>query len=321
MATPGRKPKRKLAGTTPPKRKAKGGKNSEADCLICEKPILDVSENCVGEDAVFCEGSCQGWIHRTCAGVTRPAFEKLEEPGTHYLCSYCTLVSQNKEIKNLANIIQNLNTSIVSLTETITSLQSCVTKQCPTSDQPVNDETNVNGSTQKTALQDTPQQDRKFNVVIYGIQECSKGTPKHERLNHDLDKVTSTITEGDNSISPLSIRDMFRLGKYREQSKIPRPILVKLNRTMDVSVLLTKARSLPKHIRLKPDMSPAERLVESLLLKERWSLIQSGIDRKEIKICSNKIFVKQKLHGQVINSTYTPTQSQSHDTEMDSSKD
>jgi len=75
MAMPGRKPKSKLQGMSPPKKNAKGGKNSEADCLICEEPILEPSEHCAGEEAVFCEGSCQGWIQRKCAGVTRPTFE------------------------------------------------------------------------------------------------------------------------------------------------------------------------------------------------------------------------------------------------------
>ena len=35
---------------------------------------------------------------------------------------------------------------------------------------------------------------------------------------------------------------------------------------------------------IKPDMSPAEQQVELILLKERWSLIQGGFDRKSIKI-------------------------------------
>ena len=156
---------------------------------------------------------------------------------------------------------------------------------------------------------DKTQNDRKFNIVVYGIDECSKGTPKNERLNHDLDKVTSIITKGENSISPLSIRDLVRLGKYHEQLKQPRPLLVKLNRSIDASALLLKARSLPKTIRIKPDMSQADRLVESLLLKERWSLIQNSIDRKVIKIRSNKIFVHKKLHGQVKNSTFVLSQS------------
>jgi len=82
MATQDRKSKRKLATPSPPKGNAKlgGRKTSQADCLICDEPILEQSENCVGDDAVF----CQGWLHRKCAGVTRPAFDKLGESDTQY---------------------------------------------------------------------------------------------------------------------------------------------------------------------------------------------------------------------------------------------
>ena len=48
-------------------------------------------------------------------------------------------------------------------------------------------------------------------------------------------------------------------------------------------------------------MSPDERINESLLLKERWNLIQSGIERKSIKIQSTKIFANKKLVGQLSN--------------------
>jgi len=82
-----------------------------------------------------------------------------------------------------------------------------------------------------------------------------KGTPRHEHLKHDLDKVTQIVTESENNISPLSIWDLFRLGKYRDQSSKPRPILVRLTRTIDVSLLLSKARTLPKEIRIKPSMT------------------------------------------------------------------
>ena len=40
-----------------------------------------------------------------------------------------------------------------------------------------------------------------------------------------------------------------------------------------------------------------ERMVENSLLKERRSLINSGIERRFIKICGNSIYVKNKLHG------------------------
>ena len=72
-------------------------------------------------------------------------------------------------------------------------------------------------------------------------------------------------------------------------------------------------------------MTQDERLVESLLLKERWSLIQThgiqtrGIERKAIRIRYNKIFVHNKLHSQVINSSFVPAQTKSSDTEMEDS--
>lgn len=310
------RPKRKLQGSTPPKSKAKGGKTSEADCLICLEPILEADDHCVGEEAVFCEGQCQGWIHRKCAGVPRPVFDKLGESDAVFLCTYCMQVSQSNEISRLSNILNELNSSITCLTETIKSLQTSVTNH---SSENTNSLSQPEFTINKAGkVNDYGQGDRKFNVIIYGTKECDKGTPRHERLKHDVEKVTQIVTEGENSISPLSIRDLFRLGKYRDSSK-PRPILVKLNRTIDVSLLLSKAKSLPKEIRIKPDMTREERLIESLLLKERWSLIQNGMERKFIRIRNNKIFVHNKLHGQIVNSSFIASDPSDTTTVMESS--
>jgi len=148
------------------------------------------------------------------------------------------------------------------------------------------------------------EEDRNFNVVIHGIEECCKGTPKYERLNHDLKEVTSLITNTESSISPLSIRDHLRLGKYRENSKRPRPVLVKFNRAIDRSLLLSNLRTtkLPGNIKITPDLSVEERTTStrSLLLKERWNLMQDGMERESIKIRFNKILVANQVHGEVI---------------------
>ena len=52
-------------------------------------------------------------------------------------------------------------------------------------------------------------------------------------------------------------------------------------------------------------MSQAKRIIESLLMKERLSLIQTGIDRKSIRIQAANIYVKNKLHGKVFNLAFT----------------
>ena len=49
-----------------------------------------------------------------------------------------------------------------------------------------------------------------------------------------------------------------------------------------------------------PEMSPTERRSESILLKERWSLIQSGVPREVIQFRGSRLLVRNKLHGRVI---------------------
>ena len=50
----------------------------------------------------------------------------------------------------------------------------------------------------------------------------------------------------------------------------------------------------------KPDLSSQERLCESLLLKERWKLIQAGTDRRHIKIRRSSLIVSGKFHAEVV---------------------
>ena len=70
-----------------------------------------------------------------------------------------------------------------------------------------------------------------------------------------------------------------------------------------MSKILSKKGLLSRPHSIKPDMSREQRLLESILMKVRWGLIQSGVARKSIKICITYLFVN-KLHGQVINSKF-----------------
>ena len=81
-------------------------------------------------------------------------------------------------------------------------------------------------------------------------------------------------------------------------------VLVKFIRTLDVSSILSKRSVLRPPINIKPDMFPEERLRDSILLKERWSLIQSGISRSDIKIRKSHLYVKNKPYGQYQNSVF-----------------
>ena len=103
----------------------------------------------------------------------------------------------------------------------------------------------------------------------------------------------------DSSIDSLSIRDHYRLGKFKQDQPRPRPTLVKLNRTSEVATIISKARQIDTtpYI-IKQDLTLSERQMERALLKERWNLIQSGVSRTDIKLRGSFLYVKRKLYGQ-----------------------
>lgn len=80
--------------------------------------------------------------------------------------------------------------------------------------------------------------ERRFNLIVQGLDECPQGTKKFERTAEDLRKVSQVFTSLDSSITSDSVRDFFRLGRFNPDHERPRPVLVKMIRATDVSLLL-----------------------------------------------------------------------------------
>ena len=114
----------------------------------------------------------------------------------------------------------------------------------------------------------------------------------------------SAINKLDSTLSSQSVRDCFRLGKYKRESHRPRPIMVKMVRSVDVITLLAKRGVGNGQDLIKPDLSLEDRLTESILLKERWDLMSSGIPKKDIRLGRSNLYVKNSLHGRVVNGSY-----------------
>ena len=53
----------------------------------------------------------------------------------------------------------------------------------------------------------------------------------------------------------------------------------------------------PVHVHVKNDLTKEQRHLESILLKERWSLLTRGVDRKCVRIKGHKLYINSKLHG------------------------
>lgn len=77
------------SNNTPPTVSKKSKDNStQVLCVlaICESAIIDDDESNEGEDAIFCKGECQIWLHRKCVGLTKNAFTLLNKSKEPYLC-------------------------------------------------------------------------------------------------------------------------------------------------------------------------------------------------------------------------------------------
>ena len=56
--------------------------------------------------------------------------------------------------------------------------------------------------------------DKKFNIVLYGVDECAPGMSRSARQESDLSTVAAVLSSLDSSISSQSITDCLRLGKF-----------------------------------------------------------------------------------------------------------
>ena len=81
-------------------------------CPIRESTVYDDESN-EGEDAIFCDGECQIWLHRKCVGLTKNAFRligKSKEPSNNH-CK--KVISEPKElVKYLSNKLSCLENQI-----------------------------------------------------------------------------------------------------------------------------------------------------------------------------------------------------------------
>ena len=121
-----------------------------------------------------------------------------------------------------------------------------------------------------------------------------------------MENVTKLLEKINPDFCGATLRDCFRLGHYNKDQTQSRPILAKLNRTVDVANILSNRAKYPNEINIKPNLTKEERSRQSKLLAERWHLMQPGIDKKSIKIKKSSIYIQEKLHSSVQNSSFCP---------------
>lgn len=287
---------------------------SSFTCPICCDIIIDNKDG-AGDDSIYCEGLCDTWIHRRCAGLSTSAFKTINEDpdkaNKPYKCPHCCLVSLSKEVVILSSTVHGLSQKIEFLQRSL-SLDPMNNTDPPSSSPdspsipPSNPDTVQPSTRNSSPVIDSSQQLRKFNIVVSGIDESPAGTPRTARLSQNLQQVSTILSQLDTSLPDNSIRDCIRLGKFNPDKK--RPVLVTLNRVCDVAAVLSNKHKLSTSnpgVNIRPDLSPNQRKVRSLLLKERFRLIQSGsATRSSVRMNQDSLFIDGNKYGSVSNGVF-----------------
>ena len=144
--------------TTPPKA-TDGKKTKQETCLVCEVVIQDgddISDK--GEDAVFCKGICQAWIHRRCLGLSKKLYDNLGKSNDPFLCVYCALHKQSQEIDELERLISPLtspcvdNQGIQTLSKEISHLKSKLESDSSSQVEQVANTNSISGNKKRTQV-------------------------------------------------------------------------------------------------------------------------------------------------------------------------
>jgi len=67
-----------------------------------------------GQEAIFCESTCNSWLHRQCAGLF------LAGP---FYCPLCHLITQDSELQELKTSVDHLTKELTSLKATIAVIE------------------------------------------------------------------------------------------------------------------------------------------------------------------------------------------------------
>ena len=147
-------------------------------CPICEEVIKESTDDTPRDEPIFCEGQYEAWYHRRCAGISKSAYESASESENPFYCMSCLQLHYNNEISQLKEQIAALSSKILEgdsnqqSTQTSASGSGSNTITQSSSTTLLNNATNSShkvASTESTSA-------RKFNVVLFGLAECSKGT-------------------------------------------------------------------------------------------------------------------------------------------------
>ena len=84
-------------------------------CPVCLNPILVASDTREGQQSIFCESICNSWLHRQCAGLSEPLFNKYATIEDPFYCPHCRLITQDSRLQELKATVESLAKEVMAL--------------------------------------------------------------------------------------------------------------------------------------------------------------------------------------------------------------
>ena len=144
-------------------------------------------------------------------------------------------------VKNLTTTLDNFSNLAKVHPEDFQSSNSLASGNIQTSNQTSTIPNNaMSTNVVKSLSNSSSMNEHKYNLIVFGIAEPPSGSSYFSRSVKDTDSVTSLLEKINPGVCATTVRDCFRLSHYKKDTARPRPILVKLNRVVDVANILSK---------------------------------------------------------------------------------
>jgi len=101
------------------------GKKTKGTCVcpVCDEVIKEPTKNKKDDEAIYCEGSCEAWLHHRCAGILSPNFAEFQNDDEVFFCPHYQLKAYKAELEALKSTVHSLSAAITKLEEKLSVVQ------------------------------------------------------------------------------------------------------------------------------------------------------------------------------------------------------
>ena len=116
---------RKSSENSPPGKHSKKKKEGNpCICPICIEVIKEKSDKNEGHDAIFCEGKCNSWLRRQCAGLSKPVFIYFHDLDISFHCPHRQLLYYDSQFSDLKSTVAKLQNEVTELETKLSNFKS-----------------------------------------------------------------------------------------------------------------------------------------------------------------------------------------------------